>query len=408
MRDHPNGRYATALTNGQIVLPDRVVTEEALLIEGGKIVGVVRPDELAEDVHVIDVGGRIIAPGLVDIHTHGAVHYSFNEPDATAYEAITLENARRGVTSLLATLAAVAPIPELCACLDYCRSWMAGLHDGAQILGAHLESPYIDPAQCGGVNRKGLRVPADGSAEPLLAYGDVLRIFVLAPELPGALDLVTALVANGIMPAAGHSSARDADLAAAMACGLRHITHIWSSQSSTVRVGPWRKPGLLEASLVFDGLMVEMISDNRHLPPTLMKLAYKCIGPDRLCAISDATSGAGLPEGSPFTIGGMAYEVRDGVGMLIGDDTTFAGSSTLLSQMLPVLIDVVGIPLVEAVRMASLTPARAIGWADRKGSLERGKDADVAVFNADFTAWRTMIGGRWVWASEGPVGQGAP
>ena len=407
MPDHSNGRYVTALTNGRIVLPDRIVIGHALLIEGGKIVGVIGQGEIPEHAHVLDAEGRIIAPGLVDIHTHGAVHHSFNEPDWAAYEAITVENARRGVTSLLATLAAVAPISELCACLDFCRDWMAGQHDGAQILGAHLESPFIDPVQCGGVNRRGLRVPADGSAEPLLAYGDMLRIFVLAPELPGALDLVTALVRNGIMPAAGHSSCRDTDLAAAMACGLRHITHIWSSQSSTIRVGPWRIPGLLEASLVFDGLMVEMISDNRHLPPTLMKLAYKCIGPDRLCAISDATSGAGLREGSPFTIGGMAYEVRDGVGMLIGDDTTFAGSSTLLSQMLPVLIDAVGIPLVEAVRMASLTPARAIGWADRKGSLEKGKDADVAVFNPDFTAWRTMIGGRWVWASDGPDSQDA-
>ena len=109
--------------------------------------------------HVLDVEERIIAPGLVDIHTHGAVHHTFNEPDAAAYEAITVENARRGVTSLLATLAAVAPISELCACLDFCRDWMAGQHDGAQILGAHLESPFIDPAQCGGVNRKGLRVP---------------------------------------------------------------------------------------------------------------------------------------------------------------------------------------------------------------------------------------------------------
>jgi len=396
MPNHPDNSYSTALTNGRIVLPDRLVTGQALLIEGDKIAGVVRQDELAENVHVLNVGGRYISPGLVDIHTHGAVHRSFNEPDATAYEAITVENARWGVTSLLATLAAVAPISELCACLDFCRSWMAGQHDGAQILGAHLESPFIDPAQCGGVNRKGLRVPADGSAEPLLAYGDVLRIFVLAPELPGALELVTALDRHGIIPAAGHSSARDADLAAAMACGLRHITHIWSAQSSTIRVGPWRKPGLLEASLVFDGLMVEMISDNRHLPPTLMALAYKCIGPDRLCVISDATSGAGLPEGSPFTIGGMAYEVREGVGMLIGDDTTFAGSSTLLNQMVPVLTDAVGIPLVEAVRMVTLTPAKAIGRADQKGSLEPGKDADVAIFNPDFTAWKTMIGGRWV------------
>lgn len=392
---HPaNGRIA--MTNGQIVLPDRVVTGQALLIEGSKITGLVAPGDLSPDTTLVDTGGRTITPGLIDIHTHGALNHSFNEPNDTAFGIITAENARRGVTSLLATLAAVAPIPELCGCLDFCRRWMAESHAGAQILGAHLESPFIEPAQAGGVNRKGLRVPADGSAEPLLAYGDVLRIFVLAPELPGALDLVTDLARHGIIPAAGHSGARDSDVSAAMERGLRHITHIWSAQSSTIRLGPWRKPGLLEASLLFDGLTVEMIADNKHLPPTLMRLAYKCIGPDRLCAISDATNGAGLPEGSPFTIGGMAYEVRDGVGMLIGDDTTFAGSSTLLNQMVPVLVDVVGIPLVEAIRMVTLTPTRAIGWADRKGSLEPGKDADIAVFNPDFSAWATMISGRWV------------
>jgi N-acetylglucosamine-6-phosphate deacetylase len=154
---------------------------------------------------------------------------------------------------------------------------------------------------------------------------------------------------------------------------------------------------LLEVSLVYDGLTVEMICDNKHLPPTLMKLAYKCIGPDRLCAISDATSGAGLPEGSHFRMDHLEYEVHQGVGMLF-DRSAFAGSTTLLNQMIPILIEEVGIPLVEAVRMATLTPARVIGLAGCKGSLETGKDADLAIFNSDFTAWRTMIGGRWVYA----------
>ena len=137
-----------------------------------------------------------------------------------------------------------------------------------------------------------------------------------------------------------------------------------------------------------------MICDNKHLPPTLMKLAYKCIGPDRLCVISDATSGAGLPEGSRFRMGEMEYEVHDGVGMMF-DRSCFAGSTTLINDMIPVLIEHVSIPLAEAIRMASLTPARIIGVDDRKGSLEAGKDADIAVFDDDFTAWRTMIGGRW-------------
>jgi N-acetylglucosamine-6-phosphate deacetylase len=165
--------------------------------------------------------------------------------------------------------------------------------------------------------------------------------------------------------------------------------------STTVREGPWRKPGLLETALVHDGLTVEMIADNKHLPPTLMKLAYHSIGPERLCVISDATSGAGLPEGSRFRMGEMEYEVADGVGMMF-DRSAFAGSSTLLNQMIPILTREVGIPLPEAIRMVSLNPARVLNLDGRKGSLEAGKDADIAIFNDDFSAWRTMIAGRWV------------
>jgi N-acetylglucosamine-6-phosphate deacetylase len=175
--------------------------------------------------------------------------------------------------------------------------------------------------------------------------------------------------------------------------GLKHVIHLWGAMSTVVREGPWRKPGLLEAALSFDGLSAEIIADNKHLPPTLMKLAYKCIGPDRLCAISDATSGAGMPGGSRFTMGGMEYEVNDGVGMMF-DRSAFAGSSTLLNQMIPILIDVVGIPLVEAIRMVTLTPARIAGVADRKGSLAVGKDADVVIWNDDFTPWRVLIAGQ--------------
>jgi N-acetylglucosamine-6-phosphate deacetylase len=126
-----------------------------------------------------------------------------------------------------------------------------------------------------------------------------------------------------------------------------------------------------------------------------MRLAYKCIGPERLCIVSDATSGAGLPAGSRFRMGQMEYEVADGVGMMF-DRTSFAGSTTLLNQMIPVLTDVVGIPLPEVIRMASLNPARVLNLESRKGSLEAGKDADLVILNPDFSAWRTMIAGQWV------------
>jgi N-acetylglucosamine-6-phosphate deacetylase len=378
-----------ALINGRLVLPDILVNDRALVIDRGRIVALAERDAIGSDTHPIDVGGRLITPGLIDIHTHGALGHTFNEPTRKAFAAICDENARHGVTSLCATLAP-APMADLKQCFEFMRTWRSERHSGAQVLGGYLESPYTNLAQKGALDPSCLRSPDDGSADELLEFADVLRVFMLAPELPGAIELVEKINRLGIVPAAGHSSAQDTHVRAAMEHGLRHVTHIWSAMSMVVREGPWRKPGLLEAALTFDGLTVEMIADNKHLPPTLMQLAYKCIGPDRLCAVSDATSGAGLPDGSRFVMGGMEYEVSDGVGMMF-DRSAFAGSTTLLGQMLPILINVVGIPLVEAVRMTTLTPARIVGVDERKGSLAVGKDADVVIWNDDFTPWRVFI-----------------
>jgi N-acetylglucosamine-6-phosphate deacetylase len=390
----PKGRFA--LTHGQVVLPHEIKTGKAVVVEGKKILGVDDLDSLGSEMQKIDVGGRYITPGLIDIHIHGALGHTFNEATVAAFTSIIAENTRRGVTSLLATVVP-APIPDLINCLEFSRNWMGQTRAETRVLGVHLEGPYFNPAQKGALDPEIMRTPDDGTPDVLLEHQDVIRIMTYAPELPGALELTARLAKLGIVPAAGHSLARDEDVLAAMEVGLRHIIHLWSAQSGTVREGPWRKPGLLESSLVFDGLSAEIIADNKHLPPTLMKLAYKCIGADRLCVISDATNGAGLPEGAHFRMGDIEYEVHDGVGMVL-DRSSFAGSTTLVNEMVPILKNVVGIPLVDAVRMATLTPARVIGFEDRKGSLEAGKDADIAIFEEDFTPWGTMIGGQWAFA----------
>jgi N-acetylglucosamine-6-phosphate deacetylase len=391
----------TALVNGRVVLPDRVVDGQAVVIEGGRIAGLSAVEDLGSGTEIIDAGGRLILPGLIDIHIHGAQGHTFNEPSEAAFGAVMRANASMGVTSVVGTLA-TASISDLTSCLQFGRGWMGSTREGSRLLGMHLESPYINLAQKGALDPANIRTPDDGSVDPLLEFADVLRIFVLAPELPGALELTERLVGLGIVVSAGHSSAQEQHVRAAMARGLSHVTHIWSAMSSTVREGPWRKPGLLEAALVFDGLIVEMIADNRHLPPTLMKLARKCIEPDRLCVISDATSGALLPEGTTFNMGAMSYEVRDGVGMMF-DRTSFGGSTTLLGKMVSILRNEVGVPLPEAVRMCSLTPARAVGWEDRIGSIEAGKYADLALWDDTTEAgapWRVMIGGEWFASSH--------
>jgi N-acetylglucosamine-6-phosphate deacetylase len=380
-----------ALVNGRIALPQEIVTGKAVLVENGKIAAITDAGSIGADTPTLDVEGRLIAPGLIDIHTHGAVGHSFNEPTQEAWSAIVEKNVTRGVTSLLATLS-TAPVENLLECLEFSHDWVGR----SRIIGVHLEGPYFSYAQRGAQDPNSLRTPDDGTADLFLEHNRDMRIMSYAPELPGALALTERLVKLGIVAAAGHSSAKDEDVQAAMDVGLRHTIHIWSGQSTTVREGPWRKPGLLEATLAFDDLTAEMISDNRHLPPTLMKLAYKCLGADRLCAISDATNGAGLPDGTRFQMGEMTYDVHDGVAMLL-DRTAFAGSSTLLNQMIGILTEAVGIPLPEAIRMCSLTPASVIGAADRKGSLAAGKDADIAIFNSDFSAWRTMIAGEWAY-----------
>jgi N-acetylglucosamine-6-phosphate deacetylase len=389
--DH-SPRYS--LVNGRVVLPHEVAEGLAIVIEGDRILGLTREGNVGDALVRVDMGGRLVTPGLIDLHTHGALGRSFNEPADEAYEVITTENARRGVTGLLATLSA-ASIPHLEGCLRFCRQWMPAPHAGARVLGAYVEGPYLSQAQKGAQDAASIRTPGDGTADLWLEYRDVLRVMALAPELPGAEEFVGRLAGVGIIPSVGHSSARDSDVHAAMRVGLRHVTHLWSAQSATFHEGPWRRAGVVEAALESDGLTAEMICDNKHLPPTQMKLAYKCLGPDRLCAVSDAIGGAGLPEGARFHMGALEYQVRDGVSMTL-DGCSLAGSSTLLNEMLPVLTGVVGIPLPAAVRMVTLTPASILGLQHNLGSIAAGKSADLAVFNPDFTAWRTIIGGRHV------------
>lgn len=177
------------------------------------------------------------------------------------------------------------------------------------------------------------------------------------------------------------------------------VIHLWSGQSTTRRQGPWRKPGLLKTALASDQLTGEIIADNKHLPLTLLKLACKCFRADRPCLVSDSTSGAGLADGEHFVMGNMEYYVKNGVGMML-EDSAFAGSVTMLNKMVSNLVSIVDVPLVDAFRMVSLTPASILGINRQKGSLEIGKDADIAILDRDFSVWRTMMKGQWVYPFE--------
>jgi N-acetylglucosamine-6-phosphate deacetylase len=266
---------------------------------------------------------------------------------------------------------------------------------GTKLFGVHLEGPYLAVDQCGAHDPSALRPPADDEADRLLAHPGLVTMVTLAPELPGVPDFVRRLTAAGVVVAAGHSSAGAEELAVAVGNGLSHLTHLWSCQSTLVRRGPWRIPGLLEESLASDHLTAEIIADGHHLPATLIEIARRCL-PDRIVAVSDATAGAGMPAGYRYRLGVVECEVAEGVGMVVGADA-FGGSVTPLDGMLAHLHRDLGWPLPEAIAATSTRPAKLLGLENRKGRLEPGYDADLTILNPDLTVRATLRAGHWIY-----------
>lgn len=383
---------AVALVGGRCVLPTGVQEDVAILCRNGRIEDIRSAADLDPEIPRVDVGGRIITAGLIDIHNHGALGHSFGETDAAVYDRLLEFLAHQGITSAVASLVS-APIGELERTLEFAAAYQpAG--SGSNLLGVHLEGPFIATDQCGAHDPQMLRPPRPEDADRLLAFRNTLRMITLAPELPGAIELTRRLAGAGIVVAAGHSSASGEDLQDATAAGARHLTHLWSGQSGLTRRGPWRNPGLLENSLASNELTAEIIADGRHLPPALLQIARRCL-PGRLCVVSDATAGAGLADGTRYRAGTVECVVRDGVGMVIGADS-FAGSTTPINAMVRHLVHDLGWPLAEVITMATRTPAAVVGVDGSKGSLLPGFDADITIFDEQFAAWATMIGGRWV------------
>ncbi|MFC5803201.1 N-acetylglucosamine-6-phosphate deacetylase [Streptomyces formicae] len=381
----------TAVVNASVVHTDRVGFGECVFLSDGIIEYVGEHRRPPADWEVIDVGGRLVLPGLVDIHAHGALGHTFNEASAHAWRTVTAAHAAAGSTTLLATLATDS-LPAMMAALAVGRRRWAG----DRPIGAHLEGPYLNPAFRGAHPRDALRVPDDHSWRELLAEPGFVRMVTLAPELPGAEDMIWALAQRSVAVSAGHSAASAEVMAAAHADGLRHVAHLWSGQSMLCKDGPWRATGLLESVLSSTEFTAELIADGRHLSADLVRIAYRCLGPDRLCLVSDASAGTGLPRGTEFAMGAVRGVVADGVAL---DHTggSFCGSTSFLSDILRFTVLRAGVPLVDATRMAATTPALVLGIADRVGSLRPGLAADLVVLDDSLRVLRVARGGQWLY-----------
>ncbi len=391
------------LKNARLVFPDRIEPKGDLRVIDGKIASVAPALSPEPDETVFDVTGRYVAPGFIDIHLHGAVGCDAMDATPEAFEAICRVHASGGTTALALTTI-TAPTDAILNVLRAVEAFRKTPHAGAAVLGVHVEGPYFSPQKPGAHRLDLIRNPTPADYEPLLPFGEgeerVMIQMTLAPELPGALELIDRLRRRGVRVSGGHSDAWDEEACAAFIHGMEGATHTFNCMSGARRRGPYRVAGLLEYVLSEPGIVCELIADGRHVAPTLMRMLRAAKGPDGVILVTDASAGAGLAEGTPFMLGDIEGVVGDGV-CLTADGKALAGSSATMISLVRTMVAEAGVPLAEAIRMATLNPARALKLDPKKGVLTKGADADLVLLDEALRVERTWVEGRLEYDRDG-------
>ena len=372
----------TVLT-GQLVLADSIVPGR-IAIDDGWILSV-EPDPGAEGAGATGADA-FLAPGFVDVHVHGwGGHDAMGE--LADLDGMARALLRRGVTSFLPT-AVTAPLDELERFAERVRGWRgAAPADGAEPLGFNLEGPFLAPARRGAHDPERLLDPADVPPDVIDRLADGLALMTIAPELPGALELIGRLAGRGIAVSLGHSAADLETARAGYAAGARSTTHLFNAMTGIEH----RAPGLAVAALEADPVFVELIADGQHVHPALWPLIVRLKPPDRLLLVSDAIALAGTGDGR-VRVGGLDCEVVDGRVTVVGT-TTLAGSVIALDSAVRRMVDA-GIDLPAAVAAAGANPLALLGVTDR-GRIAAGQRADLVELDGDLGVRRTMRGGEW-------------
>lgn len=383
-----------AVVNGTLVTP-ALTRRGGVLVENEKIAALLEAGACPEGCHVVDAGGGYIVPGFIDLHTHGGGGADFSDGTAESYQTAAGLHLRHGTTAMTPTILACAPRQMQDAMDAYdaaAKAW-----DMPEFLGLHLEGPYFAHSMRGAQDARYLKNPDPDEYEAILNSRPYITRWSLAPELPGGLAMGLALRRRGIVAAIAHSDAAHEDVARAAEHGFSLITHFYSAMSTIRREKGYRIPGVVESGLLFDEFSVELIADGHHLPPALLSLVYKAKSAARICLVTDSMRAAGMGEG-PSILGslddGMPVEVKDGVAVL-PDGSGFAGSVATTDHLLRTAVEA-GIPLCDAVRMLTLTPARVMGVDGRIGSLTPGKDADIVVLDRSLHVVEVLAKGRAV------------
>jgi N-acetylglucosamine-6-phosphate deacetylase len=386
------------IINGRIITPYRIINGGTVLISGNTITAVSEGNIDVQDATVIDACGKYISPGFIDIHVHGGGGHDFMDGSEEAFLRIAETHVKYGTTAMVPTTL-TSEKEGLLKTLDFYAQAHQKNTSGAQFLGMHLEGPYFAMNQRGAQDPRYIRDPDVEEYKEVLAYSDVIKRWSAAPELKGALAFGKYLKSKGVLAALAHTDAIYEEVVEAFENGFTLATHLYSAMSGVTRRNAYRYAGVIESAFLIDAMDVEVIADGIHLPPPLLKLAYKIKGADHIALITDAMRAAGMPEGESVLgnkDSGLKVIVEDGVAKL-PDRSSFAGSVATADRLVWNMITMAGVPVVEAVRMISKTPATIMGVADRKGALVAGKDADVVIFDDQINIQTTIVNGNVVY-----------
>lgn len=385
----------TKITGGRVILENGIFENLIVYIENGIIREITENNSLSFDQE-IDAEGKYVSPGFVEIHSHGAGGCDFLDGTVEAFLTASEKHAMHGVTTLIPT----ATSSEIEATIAIQKTYEEACRKntrGADMPGLHLEGPYFAYGQRGAQDPRYLRDPSPEEYEKILdACKSVLR-WSIAPELPGAIEMGKALKKRGILPAIGHSDAEWDDVQKAYEAGFTHVTHLYSGMSTVHRKNAYRYIGVVESAYLIDDMTVEIIADGKHLPAELLKFVYKFKGPDKIALVTDSMRGAGMPDG-PTMLGhhtnGLPCIIEEGVAKL-PDRTAFAGSVATFDRLVRNMITMAEVPMHEAVKMATKTPAMIMNLTDR-GEIAPGKRADIIMFNDHIDISFVMIKGTKV------------
>ena len=377
----------TQIINGQILTPQGWLKDGSVLISDGKILEVTNSDLAVIGATIIDAKGMYIVPGFVAMNVHGGGGYDFKECTEEAFRGAVNAHRKYGATTIFPTLSSSSK-PAICKAASICETLMA--EEDSPVLGLHVEGPYLNEKMAG--NLYDVRLPDREEYVSILENTNCIKRWDASPELPGAHEFAQYIRSKGILAAITHTEAEFEDIKEAYKVGFTHAAQFYNAMPGFHKRREYKYEGTVESVFLMDDMTVEVIADGKHLPPTILRLVYKLKGVERTCLVTDALSFA-ANEGRPVPDSRIIIE--DGVAKL-ADHSSLAGSIATMDKLVRTIAQKTDIPLADAVRMASETPARLMGVDDRKGTLQRGKDADIVVLDRNLAVRAVYSMGKLV------------